>query len=105
MAHTAEGDTKTGYKAKRTRGNEAIRRWAEERGGRPTMVEGTQILRIDFDDPDGKQDTKLRPVSWDEFFRVFDERGLEFLYTETTHDGKPSRFNKFVRTGTDDEQD
>jgi hypothetical protein len=43
--------------------------------------------------------------TWDEFFHVFDERGLEFLYQERTHDGKISRFNKFVYPGTDREQD
>ncbi|MDB5406055.1 MAG: hypothetical protein JWL84_967 [Rhodospirillales bacterium] len=69
------------------------------------MVEGTQILRIDFDDPDGKQGEKLKPVSWDEFFRVFDDRDLEFLYQERMHDGGTSRFFKFVRFGSDDEQD
>ena len=69
------------------------------------MVEGTQILRIDFDDPDGSQDEHLRPVSWEEFFRVFDDRGLEFLYQEHTQEGRLSRFNKFVKPGTEDEQD
>jgi hypothetical protein len=69
------------------------------------MVEGTQILRIDFDDPDGRNDEHLRPVTWDEFFRVFDDRGLEFLYQERTHDGKTSRYNKFVYPGSDREQD
>jgi hypothetical protein len=43
------------------------------------MVEGTQILRIDFGDPDGP-DENLRAVSWDEFFRVFDQRGLESVH-------------------------
>jgi hypothetical protein len=47
----------------------------------------------------------LVPVSWDQFFHVFDERGLEFLYQEHTHDGHISRFNKFVYAGTDTEQD
>jgi hypothetical protein len=69
------------------------------------MVEGTQILRINFDDPDGSSDENLRPISWDEFFRVFDARGLEFLYQERTHDGETSRFNKFVKAGSDREQE
>jgi hypothetical protein len=30
---------------------------------------------------------------------VFDERGLEFLYQERTHDRRISRFNKFVDSG------
>ena len=37
------------------------------------MVEGTPVLRIDFDEPDSSRDEKLVPVSWDEFFRVFNE--------------------------------
>ena len=40
------------------------------------MVEGTQILRLDFNEPD----EKLRPVSWEEFFSVFDERGNELVH-------------------------
>jgi hypothetical protein len=47
----------------------------------------------------------FKPVSWEEFFRVFDDRGLEFLYQEHTHDGGISRFNKFVKAGTHDEQE
>lgn len=104
MAEATDKETQAVGRAKRTKDHETIRRWAEERGGQPTIVEGTQILRIDFDDPDGSRDEKLRPVSWDEFFRVFDDRDLDFLYQERTRDGKISRFYKFVRSGTDDEQ-
>jgi hypothetical protein len=103
MAETATREAKADHKAKRTRDHETIRRWAEARGGRSAVVEDTQILRIDFDDPDGSRDAKLKPVSWDEFFRVFDDRGLEFLYQDKTADGKVSRFFKFVRSGSEDE--
>ncbi|HKC29034.1 MAG TPA: hypothetical protein VKB75_13565 [Jatrophihabitans sp.] len=81
-----------------TTDHDEIRKWAEERGGVPAVVEGTGsgpddgILRIEFRD---SQD--LQEVDWDEFFRIFDERGLAFLYEDTTSDGRPSRFNKFVR--------
>jgi hypothetical protein len=71
------------YEPHRTQDHETIRRWAEDRGGHPAMVEGTQILRIDFDDPNGSSDEHLRRVSWEEFFRVFDERGLEFPLSGT----------------------
>jgi hypothetical protein len=93
------------YGTHRTRDHETIRRWAEERGGHPAFVEDTQILRIDFDDPDGSRDEHLRRVPWEEFFRIFDDRDLEFLYQEHTHDGKISRFNKFVYAGGDREQE
>lgn len=71
-----------------------IQEWVEERGGRPTMVEGTMdgdsgLLRIDF----GEKDENLKEVSWDDFFKVFDERNLGFLCSPE----KESRFFKFVQ--------
>ena len=86
-------------KAARTRDHNAIRRWAEARGGHPAMVEGTEILRIDFGEPEDK----LKRVSWEQFFRVFDDRDLEFLHQHETQDGGKSRFFKFVRSGAEDE--
>jgi hypothetical protein len=100
MARAAKQERKIDYHSKRTRDHRVIRTWAEARSGRPAMVRETQILRIDFDDPD----EKLHPVSWEEFFRVFDGRELEFLFQEHTHDGKISRFNKLVNTGSDEEE-
>lgn len=80
--------------ARTTTDHEEIRNWAEERGGRPAIVrtkgEGG-ILRIDFQEPD----ENLEEISWDEFFDIFDERNLAFLYQEETS-GKQSRFNKLV---------
>ena len=78
--------------------HDTIRKWAEERGGRPATVRATEedghagILRIDFD-PDQKS---LDPIDWNEFFRKFDESDLAFLYQDRTKDGKISRFHKFV---------
>ena len=92
-ATKAKGD----YHSKTTRDHDTIRQWAEERGGTPSMVEDTQILRFNFDEPGGDDDDKLKEVSWEEFFKVFDESDLSFLYTEETQDGKTSRFFKFVR--------
>lgn len=76
-----------------------IRRWAEQRGGRPTVVKGTEggdgegILRFDFAEPD----EKLDEIPWDEFFRTFEDRRLALLYQDRTEDGRISRFFKFVR--------
>jgi hypothetical protein len=69
----------------------AIRKWAEARNGKPSKVKtsaGGGILRIDFDE----REPGLEPISWDEFFKVFDQRKLAFLYQD---EGK-SRFNKFI---------
>ena len=85
--------------ASKTTDHDFIRRWAEERGGRPTVVKGTAgddgegILRLDFAEPDDK----LEPISWEEFFETFEDRGLAFLHQDETASGKTSRFFKFVR--------
>jgi len=76
-----------------------IRKWVEARDGRPTRVKGTAddsgegILRIDFAEPD----EKLEEISWDDFFKTFDDRKLTFLYQDKTANGKVSRFFKFIR--------
>jgi hypothetical protein len=78
----------------RTHDHEKIRKWVEERGGSPSVVKATEdksgggLLRIDF----GEKEDSLDPISWDEFFKVFDERNLDFLY----QDEGDSRFFKFV---------
>jgi len=77
-----------------TTSHEVIRQWAEERGGRPATVEGTEhgdrlgVLRFDF----GDDTPKLREVSWEEWFRTFDERKLNFIYQEERSDGRQSTF-------------
>lgn len=81
--------------------HEEIRRWVEERGGKPATVartggnEDAGILRIDF--PDRGDTDALREISWDEFFAAFDANELAFLHQDRTSDGKISRFSKFVR--------
>ena len=89
-------------RGKRTTDHEQIRNWAEARGDSPAIVTRTRsgkgndggVLRIDF--PGFSGEGSLEHVSWEEWFRVFDERNLEFLYQQKTASGKPSRFNKLV---------
>jgi hypothetical protein len=86
--------------SKTTTDHEEIRKWAEERGGKPTHVKGTGgandpgILRIDF--PGYTGDGKLEPISWDEFFKKFDEQELALTYQDKTADGQKSNFNKLI---------
>lgn len=94
--------------AQRTRDHAAIRKWIEERKGRPSIVGATGgkgrkggLLRIDF----GEKDDALEEIGWDEFFQIFDENDLEFLHQDKTADGKPSRFSKFVAAGSDGDDD
>jgi hypothetical protein len=78
-------------KANTTTDHKVIRKWAEARNGKPSKVKATTgggILRIDFDE----REPSLEPITWDEFFKVFDERKLAFLY----QDEGDSRFNKFI---------
>jgi hypothetical protein len=73
-----------------TTDHETIRKWAEERGGHPAQVKGTEgLLRIDFGEPE----ENLEKISWEDFFGVFDRSKIRFLYDP----GRSSRFNKFVR--------
>jgi hypothetical protein len=80
--------------------HEEIRRWVEERGGRPAAVKATRkkgdpgIIRIDF--PGYSGDDTLEPISWDEWFKKFDQSNLAFVYQETTARGQKSNFNKLV---------
>jgi hypothetical protein len=86
--------------AKSTTDHELIRRWAGERNGSPARVKGTGnggdpgILRIDF--PGYSGEDSLEHISWDDWFRKFDESGLALVYEEQTAEGETSNFNKFV---------
>ncbi|MEI4469694.1 hypothetical protein [Frigidibacter sp. MR17.24] len=82
--------------AKTTQDHDTIRNWAIARGGQPARVAGEDILRIDFTDPGGEAEDGLEAIDWDAFFRIFDDRGLEFLYQDMTSSGDESRFCKFV---------
>jgi len=92
--------------ARKITDHDEIRRWAEERGGRPAVVKDTEgrgdgagVLRFDF----GPKEESLDEIDWDTFFKTFDERNLALLVQDTTEDGKISRFFKFVRRDEDGE--
>lgn len=85
---------KQSAESKVTTDHEEIRQWVEERGGEPARVKDSNLLRIDY--PGFSGEGKLEPLDWDEFFRIFDENNLAFLYQEATKDGGESRFSKFV---------
>ena len=82
--------------AETTTDHEEIRRWAEERGGVPTIA-GSGVLRIDFVEgsASGGREGSLQEVDWDEWFRIFDESNVQFLYSPE----KDSKFFKIVREG------
>jgi hypothetical protein len=93
---------KTSHESNTTTNHEEIRKWVEDRGGSPAIVKGTEqgdsaLLRIDYPGYSG-EDT-LETIGWDEFFQIFDDNKLAFLYQEKTEDGGKSRFSKFVNRG------
>jgi hypothetical protein len=87
-----------------TTDHDEIRRWAEERGAKPSCVTGTGggddvgLLRLDF--PGYSGEGSLQEISWDEFFEKFDDRNLALLYEEETSGGEKSNFNKLVSRDT-----
>ena len=84
----------------KTTDHDTIRKWVEERGGKPASVKNTKggddpgLLRINY--PDRGAEDSLEDISWDEFFEKFEEKKLAFLYQEETSKGDVSRFSKFV---------
>jgi hypothetical protein len=87
--------------------HDEIRKWAEERGANPARVKGTGseddpgILRLDFPGYTG-EDT-LEHISWEEWFKGFDQHRLALIVQDTTADGKRSNFNKLVSRDTVEE--
>jgi hypothetical protein len=98
--------------SKTTTDHDTIRKWAEERGGRPAAVRsthggkgGTGIIRIEFPGAPHAKDDNLEEISWEEFFEKFDDSKLALLYQETTSGGQKSNFNKLIGRETADAHD
>lgn len=70
-----------------TTNHEEIRRWAEQRGGKPARViggpddDGTGGIRIDFPGEIIGEEA-LEEISWAEFFENFEKQKLAFFYQE-----------------------
>jgi hypothetical protein len=81
-----------------------IKRWAEARSAKPAYVKGTGgkgdpgMIRLDFPGFTGAD--SLEHISWDEWFKAFDENRLALLVQEKTAEGKQSNFNKLVSRET-----
>jgi hypothetical protein len=66
--------------------HQEIRKWAEQHGGKPAAVDRTHqgddvgIIRIMFPKAPHSEHAHLVEISWDEFFKEFEERKLALLY-------------------------
>ena len=88
------------HEAKQTTNHDEIRRWVQERGGKPARVKGTGsgddpgVLRVDF--PGVGEEDRLEEIPWDEWFDKFEQENLVFLYQDEVKSGDESRFFKLV---------
>jgi hypothetical protein len=87
-----------------TTSHEVIKEWAEARDAVPATVQGTDrgdhlgVLRFDF----GAETANLEHVSWDDWFKTFDDRQLNFIYQEQRSDGRQSNFFRLENPGRED---
>lgn len=88
------------HSSKTTTDHDEIRRWAEARNAKPACVKGTGskndpgMIRLDFPGYSGAD--SLDHISWDEWFRAFDDNELALVYQDETADGARSNFNKLI---------
>jgi hypothetical protein len=88
--------------AKVTTDHDTIRKWAEKEHGKPAAVKSTHkagdvgigIVRIMFPERRESEHEHLTEISWDEFFRQFEQSKLALLYEED------SLFSKIVGRDT-----
>ena len=84
--------------------HQQIRKWARARRAKPACVVGTGgkgdpgMIRFDF--PGYSGGDSLQEISWDEWFRAFDDNNLALLVQETTAAGQQSNFNELVSRDT-----
>jgi hypothetical protein len=90
--------------ARQLTNHDEIRRWAQERNAKPACVRRTGggndigMIRLDF--PGYSGEGSLEEVSWNDWFRKFDESSLALLVQEQTARGEKSNFNKLVSRDT-----
>ncbi|NLU77190.1 hypothetical protein HCA58_02030 [Micromonospora sp. HNM0581] len=89
-----------------TTSHDVIRRWARERGAKPATVSGTEragrIGVLTFNMPGYRESSRIREITWDEWFHTFDLRKLNLIYQEQMRDGRQSNF---FRTESPDRED
>ena len=85
--------------SKKTTDHTEIRSWAESRGAQPALIKedsyDSGVLRIAL--PGQPPQGKVVPLTWDHFFKRFDDDGLAFMYAPEAHDPDMENYNKLVR--------
>jgi len=80
-----------------TRSREVVEDWARRRNAEPAAAtfgdDGRpRVLRFDFQGGPDRGGSELKRVSWDDWWQVFEDRDLAFVYQEKTSDGNESNF-------------
>lgn len=79
-----------------TRNHEVIQRWARARGAKPATIAGTEREGrpgvLTFNIPRYRESSRIREITWDDWFRTFDLRRLNLIYQEQMRDGRQSNF-------------
>ncbi len=102
MSTNRSGRTATQGSSKTTSDHAVIKKWAEDRGAKPAAVKGTSgdeigVIRLIFPGYAAGRSQSLREISWEDFFKKFDENNLAFIYQDETSRGVKSNFNKFIK--------
>ena len=89
-----------------TTNHEVIQRWARARNAKPATIQGTEhdgrpgVLTFNF--PGWREGGRIQQITWDDWFKTFDTRRVNFIYQEQKSDGRQSNF---FRTESPDRQD
>lgn len=81
-----------------TTDHETIRRWIEERGStaarvtEPTGNDPGSLAVV----PEGTDDESVEEITWEEFFRIFEEENLAFVYQTARDDPNERWFCRFI---------
>ncbi len=85
-----------------THDHKQIKAWAEKHGAVPSRIKGTGkdsdegLLRFHFPDK-SKDDDQFEEMSWEDFFKDFDDNKLDLILQDKKADGSESTFHKFVK--------
>ncbi|WP_233558997.1 hypothetical protein [Micromonospora radicis] len=89
-----------------TTDHDVIRRWARARGAKPATISGTEregrAGMLTFNIPGYRESSRIREITWEEWFHTFDLRRLNLIYQEQLRDGRQSNF---FRTESPDRED
>lgn len=91
---------------KSTRDHNEIKNWVEKHEGVPEVIDDLEAgsddagLRINFPttEDDAFLDTATHGVEWKDWFDIFDDQGLIFVYSEDEYSNSPSLSYHFERT-------